>query len=108
MAKIVNIEGMSVEEINLEVQMGAKFIVFEYCVSVIILTFRRGSDIYFIKPGKSAFKHGFPFTLITLFFGWWGIPWGPIHSIGALVTNFRGGKDITPEITAHFNASYPK
>jgi len=108
MAKILNIEGMSDDEINLELQTGAKFVIFEYCISIIIVTFRRGSDIYFIKSGKPAFKHAFPFILITMFFGWWGIPWGPIYSIGALITNFRGGKDITSEVIAQLNAQNPQ
>jgi ATP-dependent phosphoenolpyruvate carboxykinase len=30
--------------------------------------------------------------------GWWGIPWGPIYTIAAVVTNIRGGKDVTAEI----------
>ena len=34
----------------------------------------------------------------ALLFGWWGIPWGPIWTIGSLVTNLRGGRDITREV----------
>jgi hypothetical protein len=31
------------------------------------------------------------FNLQVLLFGWWGIPWGPIFSIGALIKNAGGG-----------------
>lgn len=40
------------------------------------------------------------YTLLTFFVGWWGIPWGPIYSIGAFITNFKGGKDVTNEVLA--------
>ncbi|MCF6352111.1 MAG: hypothetical protein L3J06_03780 [Cyclobacteriaceae bacterium] len=62
------------------------------------MTFRKGSDIYFVKAGESTAKHSIDFTLITLIFGWWGVPWGPIYSIGALYSNLTGGEDITQEV----------
>ena len=37
------------------------------------------------------------FTLLTLVLGWWGIPWGPIYTIGSIYTNFNGGKDVVSE-----------
>ena len=42
---------------------------------------------------------GLGFTALTFVLGWWGIPWGPIYSIGSLGTNLSGGKDVTKEIT---------
>jgi hypothetical protein len=41
---------------------------------------------------------GLPFSLLSLFLGWWGIPWGPIYTVQALWVNFSGGKDVTREI----------
>jgi hypothetical protein len=96
--KIVGIENLSPSELNLEVQRGGKFVVYQYCVSILVMSFRRSSDIYFIKPGESAVAKGLPWTLLTLVAGWWGIPWGPIFSIQSLVTNLRGGKDVTSQI----------
>lgn len=98
MPQLKNIEGLSVNEIEHELSKGAKFVVFEYCFSIILMTFKRGSDIYFIKAGESTLKYSIGFSLITLLLGWWGIPWGPIYSIGALYSNLRGGKDITQEV----------
>jgi len=98
MAKIKNIEGLSFDDINRELSNGAKFVIFQYCFSIFIMTFKRGSNIYFIKAGESTVNHSIGFTLITLLFGWWGIPWGPIYSIGSLYTNLTGGKDITQEV----------
>jgi hypothetical protein len=104
MAEIKNIEGLSTDDINKELSNGAKFVVFQYCFSVILMTFKRGSDIYFIKAGESTVKHSIGFTLITLVFGWWGILWGPIYSISALHSNLTGGKDITQDVLNSINS----
>lgn len=98
--KIIGADAMTVEQIQAEVQRGAKFVVFQYCISIIFMTFRRGSDIYFIRPGESALGKGMPFTLLSLVAGWWGLPWGPIFTIGSLFTNLRGGKDVTHDLIA--------
>jgi hypothetical protein len=95
---IKGIQGMSNEQIDLELNKGGKFVIFEYTISILIMTFKRPSDIHFVKYGESAFGKALPYILITLFFGWWGIPWGPIYSIGSLVTNLGGGKDVTNEV----------
>ena len=102
MAQIKGIDGLSLSDINAEIQNGAKFVTFSYCISIVFMTFKRSSDIYFIKTGDSAFKKGLPFTLISLFLGWWGIPWGPIYTLGSFITNLGGGKDITQEVLQHF------
>ena len=80
-------------------ELGGRFVVYEYCVSIVIMTFRRPSDIYFIRAGERSVA-GFGFTLLTLFLGWWGFPWGPIYTIGVLITNLSGGKDVTAEVVA--------
>jgi hypothetical protein len=96
--KIEGIEGMTINGLAAEVQRGGKFIIFQYCVSVIILTFKRPSKIYFIRAGEGSFGKGIGYTLISLLFGWWGIPWGPIYTIQSLIKNFGGGKDVTAEV----------
>jgi len=104
MAQIKNIEGMTVNDLNEELSKGGKFVVFQFCISIIVMTFRRGSDIYFIRGGESTIKHSIAYTLLTFFLGWWGIPWGPIYSIGAMATNISGGKDITKEVLNSMNS----
>jgi hypothetical protein len=106
--KIHGIEGMTTKEINEELQRGAKFVLYQYCISVLVMTFKRGTDVYFVKSGESAVGKGMGWTVLTLFLGWWGIPWGPIHTIGSLITNFAGGKNVTAEILAAVNASASK
>lgn len=94
---VKGLEGLNGDQINLELQRGAKFVVFEYCISIIIMTFKRSSDIHFIRSGEGTVGKSLPYSLLTLVVGWWGIPWGPIYTIGSVATNFGGGRDVTAE-----------
>ena len=100
--KIRGIEGMSATELNLELQKGGKFVVFQRCISALVVTYRSSSDIYFIRAGEGTFSKSIGHTLVALFFGWWALP-GPIQTIGALATNLRGGLDVTKEVIAALN-----
>jgi len=100
MAKIIGLENMSGAELSLELQKGGKFVVYEYCISVVVITFFRSSNVTFIKADENAVVKGLGYTFLTLVLGWWGIPWGPIRSIQALVTNFKGGKDVTSRVVS--------
>lgn len=100
MAKIIGVDGMTVGQVMDGVKAGGKFVVFEYCVSVVVMTFKRPSSIYYIAPGGSTVGKSLPFTLASLAFGWWGIPWGFIYTPMALFTNVRGGKDVTQAVLA--------
>jgi hypothetical protein len=96
--KIVGIGSMSAEQLNQAIDQGGKFVIYEYCISILIMTFKRPSDIQFIPAGSSRFTKGIGFTLTSLLLGWWGFPWGPIYTIGSLATNLRGGRDVTKEV----------
>jgi hypothetical protein len=98
--KIKNIEGLSVADLQTEVNSGGKFVIYSYAGSIIIMTFKRPSDIYFIKSDENAVDKGLVYSFISLVFGWWGIPWGPVYTIKSFITNFGGGKNMTDEITA--------
>jgi hypothetical protein len=82
-------------ELKQKVAAGAKFVTFEYTVSIVFATFKRPSDIYFIDAGESTAKHSWHLSTLTGVMGWWGFPWGPIYTIGTFITNFGGGKDVT-------------
>ncbi|MDR2863581.1 MAG: hypothetical protein LBV54_06895, partial [Puniceicoccales bacterium] len=102
--KINGTDHLSPGEIQSEVDRGGRFVLFSYAISLFVVTFRRSSDIYFIRPGKSVFlEQGWKFFLISFFLGWWGIPWGPIYTIQALWRSFRGVV-VTNEVIANINA----
>lgn len=100
---IKGIEGMTVSDVELEVQSGAKFVIFQYCVSIGFMTFRRSSDVYFVRFGESAWKKGLGFTALTFLLGWWGIPWGFIYTPAVLYKNLQGGKDVTHPVIEYFH-----
>lgn len=103
MATIKNIDDLTKEEIQRELDHGARFVVFKYCFSYIIMTHHQSSDIYFVRSNESSLKHSIWFILLTLILGWWGFPWGPIYTIGALATNFTGGTDVTEDVLHSLN-----
>ena len=96
--KIKGIDSITTEDLARELGRGAKFVIYQYSISIVLLSFKRGSDIYFVRSNENAVVKGLPYTLLSLVAGWWGIPWGPIFTIGALYNNLRGGKDVTAEI----------
>ena len=95
---VKGIEGLSTAEVQRELAHGAKFVIYQYCISIIIMTFRRPSAIYFVRAGENGIRYGWKYALISFFLGWWGIPWGPIYTIGTIFTNLSGGKDVTTEV----------
>jgi hypothetical protein len=105
--KIVGLEGMTVDQLHEELRAGGKFVVYQFCISVLVMTFRRSSDIHFVKSGESAVVKGMGYTLTSFLLGWWGIPWGLIYTPAALATNLGGGKNVTREVLAALNQPAP-
>jgi hypothetical protein len=105
MAKIIGVEGLTAAGLAAEVAQGGRFVSFPYVVSVFIMSFRRASDIYYVRPGESPRLKGLPFLLISALLGWWGIPWGLYWTSVALVDNLRGGTDVTQEVVASLTGS---
>lgn len=63
--------------------------VYVWVASVIIFTYKNGSCK--IHCSRCRLWHTLLFNLEVLLLGWWGFPWGPIYSIGALLDNAKGG-----------------
>ena len=95
--KIIGVEGKTIEEIIAMVRVGGKFVVFEYCISPIIVTLDYDSNIHFIDTNEDTRNLGFRYSIISLLFGWESL-FGLIHTIRCLAVNFRGGKDVTQQV----------
>lgn len=98
--KIVGVEGLSVHQLRDEVSRGGRFVVYGYCVSLLILTFKRSSDITFVRAGQSPVVAGLGWTFLSFFLGWWGFPWGFIYTPMVLIQNLGGGTDVTAQVMA--------
>jgi len=95
---VKNFGSQNLKDYQNELERGGKFVVFEYCVSIVIYTYKVTSSIYLVKGGESPLMKGMGYTLLTFFSGWWGIPWGPIYTIQCLLINLRGGRDVTSDV----------
>lgn len=98
--KIVGTDGMTQAEILEEVRRGAKFVIYQYCISALIVTFKRSSSVYFVRASESRVTKGLGFTATSFLAGWWGIPWGPIYTIQTIWRNLSGGHDVTQDLLA--------
>jgi hypothetical protein len=86
-------------QINKLTESGARFIIYQYCISLFFaITLRRFSPAFLILPGEPANKYKGRYNLISLLFGWWGIPWGPVYTFRSVMLNNKGGIDYTDDI----------
>ena len=90
--------GLTAEQLNKELELGGKFVVFYYTVSIVVMTFQWSSAVKFVKNGERAYVKGLKYTLIAFLLGWWGIPFGLIYTPRNLYINMTGGKDITRQL----------
>jgi hypothetical protein len=101
--KIKNTGRLSPYDLQHEVSKGSQFIYFPYTLSFVFITLKRSSSVYLIRAGESSKFRRFRVILVSFLFGWWGIPSGPKHTMKAIRTNLRGGKDVTNEVMAVVN-----
>ena len=100
--QIVGIGGLSAGEVQDELRKGAKFVIFTYCISLLVVTFKRGTDVHFIRSGEGTVGKGMPYTLLSFFLGWWGFPFGLIYTPMCIIQNLSGGQDVTASIAPMF------
>jgi hypothetical protein len=74
---------------------GARLVAFEYCISFLVVTLRRTSRPLLLRPEQRTLLRSLPYSTVSLLFGWWGMPWGPVLTIMTILTNFTGGRDLT-------------
>ena len=97
---IRGIDHLTPAELEKELAAGARFVFFEVCISIVFLTLRRPTEVYFLRANDLGLVRGLPYTLTSLLLGWWGVPWGIIYTPLALLTNLSGGCDVTSQIRA--------
>lgn len=91
-----------------ELEQGARFVTFRWCVSLVLVTFQRPTGVLYIAPGKSRLEAGLPYLMTSLLLGWWGLPWGPFHTIGCVWLALRGGQDCTRQIVEDLELIFPE
>ena len=108
MVKIRGIGRMTIGEMREAVKQGARFVVFEYVLSFIVISRRRVSMTYFVRPNESIFAKSLPYNLLTILFGWWSFPFRPGLTIGAIRDNLKGGTDVSTKVIDQILAAADK
>jgi hypothetical protein len=67
-----------------------RYVVFRRVYSFVLATVR--TPVQGIFCASCARKEAFTSSLITMFTGWWGFPWGPIYTVGVILGNGFGGE----------------
>jgi len=106
-AGIRGIEHLDGDRLARELEHGARFVSFSYCVSILLVSFRRSSGVVYLPPDTLAQWVGSRYLLVTLLLGWWALPWGPIYALGCIWQALRGGADCTWEIVEDLDLIFP-
>jgi hypothetical protein len=94
-AVIPGTEGLTASQVVEFCRRGGRFVIWQYAVSIVVVSFRRNSGIRFIRPGKTGALDCLKFSMISGAVGWWGIPWGIFWTLQSLIQNMSGGQDVT-------------
>lgn len=62
------------EDLLAQVEAGGRYVVFTYCISVVILTFKRSSDVVFLRRDEDGAGQAIAYSALSGTLGWWGIP----------------------------------
>jgi hypothetical protein len=105
---IIN-DQLTLEEIHTQVQNGARFKIFPYCISVFIaITLKRLSPAILITSAQQEQFYKKKYNRISYIFGWWGIPWGIQYTLNYSRLNNKGGIDVTDEIMLNITSESVK
>ena len=104
MPQIKGLEGIEPAALQRELENGAQFRIYQYTISILIMTFKRPTDIYFIRAGGSTLGPGVKYSLMSFLVGWWGVPWGFIYTPWAIISNCTGGIDVTQQVVSELGA----
>ena len=70
-------QGLSEESLQREINQDGIFVCYYKVTSFIVASYREPTSPVFIRNGAPHPPERLAATLHTLFFGWWGLPWGP-------------------------------
>lgn len=102
--KIVVPEELSLEQLQRQIEIGGKFIIYEYCISLFFaVSLQRFSPAFFIPVGEPQTKYKRKYDTLSSIFGWWAIPWGISKTLNGFKVNKGGGIDVTDDILLNLN-----
>jgi hypothetical protein len=105
--RVIGLSGLTQAAVLAELACGGRFVYYEYCISLIFLTFRRGSRVYLLRGSDAGIGKRLGYTVVSVLLGWWGLPWGFILTPLTVITNLMGGKDVTETVLAQLKVEQP-
>lgn len=102
-----NIYKGQVTEEGVAILPTTRLIQYDAVVSFAFLNYVHSSRLY-IKNSRSSRIYGLLYSLITILFGWWSLPWGPILTIKILIFNLLGRSSISVHDIIQFGGEPPK
>ncbi|MES2736247.1 MAG: hypothetical protein V4672_08000 [Verrucomicrobiota bacterium] len=90
--------GLLLRDIEQDILKGGRFVIHHYCVSLAVVTLTRSSSVLYLRSWESGLGRACRFSLVSLLFGWWGVPFGLIMTPYTLWKNGRGGSDVTRDL----------
>ncbi|OJJ19219.1 hypothetical protein BKI52_20625 [marine bacterium AO1-C] len=91
-------ENYTLEELKDVIARGGKFVVFQYCYSFFLITFRVMTSPILVIDEEERSKYQRRYNLISSLLGWWAIPMGPFRTLSCIKVNSKGGLDVTNDI----------
>ncbi len=73
-----------------KISVQPRYVIYRQVVSFLFATYRTGCQGVFCA--KCGARRAYKTSGITWLLGWWGIPWGPIYSIHAIIRNMVGDR----------------
>jgi hypothetical protein len=92
--KILGVQDKTIDEVLSMTRDGARFVVFEYCVSPLLVTLHYTSNIHLVDHVEDTRPLELRYSVISAILGWWSL-FGPIYTIRSMIHNLRGGQDVT-------------
>jgi hypothetical protein len=103
--KLIIDDELTLEELETQVENGAKFKIFPYCISLFFaVTLKRLSPAIFINSSEIEQRYKRKYNRLSYIFGLWGIPWGIHYTINYTRLNKKGGIDVTKDIMLNIDS----
>jgi len=98
MTTITGTEHLTANRLIDEIRQGARFTALTGCASDLPAKNTPSTRIQYVPPRQSPVPAGIRLTAVSLLMGWWTLLHGQSDAFGSLLSNLRGGLDITEPI----------
>lgn len=92
---IVGAKRLTKEELQRKLNAGRKLVVYQFAFSIVFISYKMSSPVHLVKVGERR-KAAILWSIVSILFGPWGVPWGPIYVYQSIKHNNQGGTAVSP------------